>query len=49
LIVSAQPVSVVLTDQVKSEDWRARQAVLKGRVSLAELAEIRAKLLALIG
>ena len=39
------PASVVLADQVKSQDWRAR----KGRASAAELAEVRAKLVALIG
>jgi mRNA interferase MazF len=47
--IGGQPLSVVLADQVKSQDWRARQATRKGRVSPAELAEIRAKLLALIG
>lgn len=41
--------SVVLADQVKSQDWRARRATRKGRVSPAELAEVRAKLRALIG
>jgi mRNA interferase MazF len=43
------PPSVVLADQVKSQDWRARKAARKGRVSAAELAEVRAKLVALIG
>ena len=43
------PPSVVLADQVKSQDWRARKATRKGRVSPAELAELRAKLVALIG
>jgi mRNA interferase MazF len=41
--------SVVLSDQVKSLDWRRRGAKKKGAVSAAELAEIRAKLRALIG
>jgi len=40
--------SVVLADQVKSQDWRARKATRKGRVSPAELGEVRAKLKALI-
>lgn len=44
-----EPPSVVLADQVKSQDWGARQATRKGRVSPAELAEVRAKLKALIG
>lgn len=41
--------SVVLADQVKSQDWRARRATRKGRVTATELAEVRAKLRALIG
>jgi mRNA interferase MazF len=41
--------SVVLSDQVKSLDWRARRARRKGTVSKAELAEVRGKLRALIG
>jgi mRNA interferase MazF len=47
--LSGTPPSVVLADQVKSQDWRARKAVRKGRVDPTELAEIRAKLRALIG
>lgn len=47
--IAGEPPSVVLADQVKSLDWRARQATLKGRVSEPELAEVRAKILALIG
>ena len=42
-----QPESIVLADQVKSMDWRARKASKKGKASEAELAEVRAKLLAL--
>ena len=41
--------SVVLADQVKNLDWRARSAERKGRVTEAELALVRAKLRALIG
>lgn len=40
--------SVALADQVKSLDWQARNAERKGRVSEAELAEIRGKATALI-
>ena len=47
--LSGSPPSVVLADQVKSQDWRARRAARKGRVSPAELAQVRAKLRALIG
>ena len=47
-IAGATP-SVVLADQVKSLDWRSRRAVRKGRLSSAELSEVRGKLRALIG
>ena len=40
--------SVVLADQIKSLDWRRRRAKRKGTVSPAELAEVRAKIRALI-
>lgn len=40
---------VVLADQLKSLDWRKRGATRKGAVSTAELAEVRAKVRALIG
>jgi mRNA interferase MazF len=48
MVVGAPP-SVVLADQVKSLDWRVRKAKRKGTVSAEELAEVRAKILALIG
>lgn len=47
--LSGQPASVALADQVKNLDWRARRAVRKGRITDRELADIRAKLRALIG
>ena len=47
--LAGMPPSVVLADQVKSQDWRARNATRKGQVSPAELAQVRAKLKALIG
>ena len=47
--LSGQPASVALADQVKSFDWRARNAGKKGRATPGELAEIRPKLQALIG
>ena len=43
------PDSAVRADQVKSLDWRSRQATQKGAVGQAKLAEVRAKILALIG
>lgn len=48
VVDSADPPSVVLADQVKSLDWRARRAERKGRVSPATLAEVRAKVRALL-
>jgi mRNA interferase MazF len=48
VIAGTQP-SVVLADQVKSLDWRVRKARRKGAVSTEELAEVRAKIVALIG
>ena len=47
-ILAAVP-SVVLSDQIKSVDWRVRKAKRKGKVSAEELAEVRAKIHALIG
>ncbi len=47
--LSGEIASVALADQVKSIDWQARRATRKGRATAAELAEIRAKLRALIG
>lgn len=38
-----------LADQVKSLDWVARNTRRKGKVSSLELAEVRAKIFALIG
>src|SRR6266481_310076 len=40
--------SAVLADQIKSLDWRMRRAKRKGAVSPPELAEVRAKIRALI-
>jgi mRNA interferase MazF len=48
VLISGEPGSVVLADQVKSLDWRSRKAKRKGTVSADELAEVRAKIIALI-
>jgi mRNA interferase MazF len=40
--------SAVLTDHLKSVDWVARKANLKAKVSLEAMAEVRAKVKALI-
>ena len=47
--IAGRRVSVVLADQVKNLDWSARQAEPKGRVTDAELGQVRAKLRALVG
>lgn len=49
VVVSTDPPSAVLADQVKSVDWRARKAVRKGRASAAALGEVQAKIKALLG
>ena len=49
VLIAGTPQNVVLADQVKSLDWRARNAIRKGAVSPEELADVRAKILALIG
>jgi mRNA interferase MazF len=48
VLVAGSTPSVVLADQVKSVDWRVRKAKRKGAVSAEELAEVRAKIVALI-
>jgi len=47
--IAGKTASAVLADQVKSLDWRARKAKRKGAISSVELAEVRAKLIALVG
>ena len=46
--VSQTPPGVVLADQVKNLDWRARGAVRKGAVSSQILVEVKAKIKALL-
>jgi mRNA interferase MazF len=48
VVVSADEPSIVLADQVKSLDWRARKAKKKGVVDESVLAEVVGKLGALI-
>src|SRR5665213_3563391 len=43
VVVSRNPPSAVLADQVKSLDWRARRASWKGAVAPEVLAEVQAK------
>ena len=49
VVVAGESPSAVLADQVKSLDWRKRRARRKGMISATELAEVRAKIRALIG
>ncbi len=46
---ASQSGGAVLSDQVKSLDWRARRATRKGKVTELELRQVRSKLRALIG
>ena len=48
VVVSQSPPSAILADQLKSLDWRARGAVHKGAVSPEVLAEVQAKIKALL-
>ena len=49
VVIAGQRAGAVLADQVKNLDWVARKARLKGKASAAELAQVRAKIVALIG
>lgn len=47
--ISGDRPGAALADQIKSLDWVIRKARHKGKVSAAELSEVRAKSIALIG
>jgi mRNA interferase MazF len=49
VFIGGTPPNAVLADQVKSLDWRSRNARPKGTVAPEQLAEVRAKLRALVG
>lgn len=49
VLIAGERPSAVLADQIKSVDWVARNAQRKGRAAAAELAEVRAKAMALLG
>lgn len=49
VVIAGPSPSAVLADQFKSLDWRKRRAKRKGIIFAAELAEVRAKIRALIG
>ncbi len=48
VVISREPLSVVLADQVKNLDWRARNAVFKNSVAAPILNEVRGKIKALL-
>lgn len=48
VVISDDPPSAVLADQVKSLDWRARKALRKAKVGPDILAEVQAKIRALL-
>lgn len=48
VVISHRPPSAVLADQIKSLDWRVRRARRKGAAEPRVLAEVRAKLKALL-
>ena len=49
VLIAGDRSGAALADQVKSLDWVMRKASHKGKVSFVELAEVRAKIFALIG
>jgi mRNA interferase MazF len=48
VVVSQNPPSVVLADQLKSLDWRARGAIRKEVAAAEVLADVRAKIRTLL-
>ncbi len=49
VLIVGDRAGAVLADQVKSLDWSVRRAKYKGKATPAELAAVRAKIVALIG
>ena len=49
VIIAGSRPSAVLADQVKSLDWVVRGAKYKGKAAPTLLAEVRAKIIALVG
>lgn len=48
VVVNSDPPSAILADQIKSLDWKARRAIRKGSISPALLADVQAKIRALL-
>lgn len=49
VIIAGATLSAVLADQIESVDWRKRRAKRKGTIAAVELAEVSARIRALIG
>lgn len=49
VLIAGNPPHAVIADQVRSLDWRARGATLRGRVPASVLAETRRIVRALVG
>jgi mRNA interferase MazF len=49
VLIDGERPQAALADQVESLDWGVQKATSKGRVSSSELADVRAKTIALIG
>ena len=49
VVVAGENPSAVLADQVKSLDWVVRNAKYKGKAAPTLLADVRAKIFALVG
>ncbi len=49
VLITDERSGAALADQVKSLDWVVRKAKHKGKASSGEMAEVRAKIIALIG
>ncbi len=50
VLIHAKGISgAVLSDQVKSLDWKARKTTRKGKATAEELEEVRAKIASLLG
>jgi mRNA interferase MazF len=48
VVITDRPPSAILADQIRSLDWRARRAVRKGAAEPRVVAEVRAKIKALL-
>lgn len=47
--INGKPQNVALSDQVKSLDWKARNATHKGKVSSSELEKLKQNIAVLLG